>query len=221
MTSNTGQRGRPKGSGIDDSQWIGAIANMIAENPDLKPTTAIKALGIENPSVIRRLRDKYRAQEGDGGDDDAECDAAAVPSHRHARQAEATMALAGPKDAVRKASAAAPKIGTAGTGTARRVVKARRARSTANTATPIQEQRRNAARSPEGRADHACAQPLVGLFAAGATLANFAIAQQALNAKICLAHPAFRFWAQQQVLFSALVLETSGLAPASRRGPTR
>ncbi len=32
---------------------------MIAAKPDLKPTTAIKALGVTDPSAIRRLRDKF------------------------------------------------------------------------------------------------------------------------------------------------------------------
>lgn len=55
------QRGRPKGSGLDDSARLEAIAALIAANPDLKPTTAIRSLGITNPSTIRRLRDKFHA----------------------------------------------------------------------------------------------------------------------------------------------------------------
>ncbi|MCH9807110.1 MAG: hypothetical protein K0U74_05200 [Alphaproteobacteria bacterium] len=35
---------------------------MIAKNPDLKPTTAIKKIGISDPSIIRRLRDKFAAE---------------------------------------------------------------------------------------------------------------------------------------------------------------
>jgi hypothetical protein len=35
---------------------------MVAD-PDLRPTTAIKTLGITDPSVIRRLRDKFHAAE--------------------------------------------------------------------------------------------------------------------------------------------------------------
>ena len=57
-------RGRPKGSGLDDSVHLDAIATLIADNPDLKPTTAIKKLGITDPSAVRRLRDKYRAKGG-------------------------------------------------------------------------------------------------------------------------------------------------------------
>lgn len=58
--SQTGtRRGRPKGSGIDDGDRLAAIARLIASNPQLKPTTAIKSLGVSDPSMIRRLRDKY------------------------------------------------------------------------------------------------------------------------------------------------------------------
>ncbi|MBL8567154.1 MAG: hypothetical protein JNM89_15680 [Hyphomicrobiaceae bacterium] len=35
------------------------MARLIAANPTIKPTTAIKSLGITDPSVIRRLRDKF------------------------------------------------------------------------------------------------------------------------------------------------------------------
>ena len=52
-------RGRPKGSGIDDSARPPAIARLNAAQPHQKPTTAIKSLGITDPSVIRRLRDKF------------------------------------------------------------------------------------------------------------------------------------------------------------------
>jgi hypothetical protein len=56
-------RGRPKGTGLNDAAHLRAIADLIAADPDLKPTTAIKTLGISDPSVIRRLRDKYHAAE--------------------------------------------------------------------------------------------------------------------------------------------------------------
>jgi hypothetical protein len=32
--------------------------------PSSRPTTAIRSLGIEDPSLIRRLRNKYRAEHG-------------------------------------------------------------------------------------------------------------------------------------------------------------
>ncbi len=60
MPAKTSPRGRPKGSGLDDHGQLVAIAALIAKDPELKPTTAIKSLGISDPSTIRRLRDKYR-----------------------------------------------------------------------------------------------------------------------------------------------------------------
>ena len=63
MASATARQGRPKGSGIDDSQQLARIAALLAADPKLKPTTAIRSLGIEDPSLIRRLRDKYRAKQ--------------------------------------------------------------------------------------------------------------------------------------------------------------
>lgn len=59
MSGRGNTRGRPKGSGINDSDRLADIARLIDADPELKPTTAIKALGISDPSVIRRLRDKY------------------------------------------------------------------------------------------------------------------------------------------------------------------
>lgn len=59
MSETATRRGRPKGSGIDDSTRLEAIARLLATNPDMKPTTAIKSLGVSDPSIIRRLRDKY------------------------------------------------------------------------------------------------------------------------------------------------------------------
>jgi len=52
------KRGRPKGTGIDDARRLQDIARLIAAEPGIKPTTAIRSLGYSNPSVIRRLRDK-------------------------------------------------------------------------------------------------------------------------------------------------------------------
>lgn len=63
MTPSKTGRGRPKGTGLNDAAQLRAIANLMATHPDLKPTTAIKTLGISDPSVIRRLRDKYSALE--------------------------------------------------------------------------------------------------------------------------------------------------------------
>jgi hypothetical protein len=56
------RRGRPKGTGIDDSATLGAILAMLAANDDLKPTTAIRRTGITDPSVVRRLREKLKLE---------------------------------------------------------------------------------------------------------------------------------------------------------------
>ena len=50
-------------SGLDDSQQLTSIAALMAADPRLKPTTAIRSLGVEDPVVIRRLRNKFRAEE--------------------------------------------------------------------------------------------------------------------------------------------------------------
>ncbi len=55
--------GRPKGSGLDDSQQLESVAALLAANPKLKPTTAIRSLGVEDPSTIRRLREKFRVEQ--------------------------------------------------------------------------------------------------------------------------------------------------------------
>ncbi len=60
MTITTTRYGRPKGTGVDDSRQLASLAALLAANPALRPTTAIRALGVEDPSVIRRLRDKFR-----------------------------------------------------------------------------------------------------------------------------------------------------------------
>lgn len=60
MPAQQARRGRPKGSGLDDSRQLQEIAALMAKDPALKPTTAIRTLGVSDPSTIRRLRDKYR-----------------------------------------------------------------------------------------------------------------------------------------------------------------
>jgi hypothetical protein len=60
MPTTNARYGRPKGSGVDDSRQLASLAALLASNPALKPTTAIRSLGVEDPSVIRRLRDKFR-----------------------------------------------------------------------------------------------------------------------------------------------------------------
>jgi hypothetical protein len=62
MPSDTVRRGRPRGSGLDDRAQLRRIAQMLEADPTLKPTTAIKAMGVSDPSTIRRLRDKLKAE---------------------------------------------------------------------------------------------------------------------------------------------------------------
>jgi hypothetical protein len=60
MTVERARRGRPRGSGLDDHVRLDAIRRVMAANAGMRPTTAIKAIGISDPSTIRRLRDKLR-----------------------------------------------------------------------------------------------------------------------------------------------------------------
>jgi hypothetical protein len=60
MPTTKTRRGRPKGTGIDDRASLIRIAALISADPSLKPTTAIRKLGVTEPSVIRRLRDKFK-----------------------------------------------------------------------------------------------------------------------------------------------------------------
>jgi hypothetical protein len=55
--------GRPRGTGLDDSHQLESLAALLAANPGLKPTTAIRHLGVDDPSAIRRLRDKFRVDQ--------------------------------------------------------------------------------------------------------------------------------------------------------------
>lgn len=59
MSAERNRRGRPKGTGIDDRMQLQRVAALMAGDPDLKPTTAIKSIGVNDPSIIRRLRDKF------------------------------------------------------------------------------------------------------------------------------------------------------------------
>jgi hypothetical protein len=61
MASDYARRGRPRGSGLDDRMQLRRIVEMLDADPNLKPTTAIKAMGVSDPSTIRRLRDKLRS----------------------------------------------------------------------------------------------------------------------------------------------------------------
>lgn len=60
MSAVKAKRGRPEGSGINDRIWLRELNRLIRINPAVRPTAAIKALGITDPSTIRRLRDKHK-----------------------------------------------------------------------------------------------------------------------------------------------------------------
>jgi hypothetical protein len=60
MTSTARPRGRPKGTGIDDSKTLRDVLNLLAAEDGLRPTTAIHRAGISDPSVVRRLREKLK-----------------------------------------------------------------------------------------------------------------------------------------------------------------
>jgi hypothetical protein len=60
MPSDYARRGRPRGSGLDDRVQLSRIAELMEADPTLKPTTAIKAMGVTDPSTIRRLREKLK-----------------------------------------------------------------------------------------------------------------------------------------------------------------
>jgi hypothetical protein len=63
MTNTIRKRGRPKGTGLDDTTSLIRIADIIAANPAVKRTSAIKKIGVTDPSIVRRLRDKFAEQE--------------------------------------------------------------------------------------------------------------------------------------------------------------
>ncbi len=64
MQTASARYGRPKGTGLDDRQRLASIAAALVANPELRPTTAIRSLGFEDPSTIRRLRDKFNLEQG-------------------------------------------------------------------------------------------------------------------------------------------------------------
>jgi hypothetical protein len=60
MLQTSVRRGRPKGTGIDDSERLARLDELLRIHPDWRPTTAIRKMGYSDPSAIRRLRDKYK-----------------------------------------------------------------------------------------------------------------------------------------------------------------
>jgi len=61
MTAEKKPRGRPKGTGIDDGPVLLQMAKLIAAEPGLKPTTALKRI-VKRPreSLVRRIQIKWK-----------------------------------------------------------------------------------------------------------------------------------------------------------------
>ncbi|MBB3138949.1 hypothetical protein FHS26_006729 [Rhizobium pisi] len=63
-------RGRPAGSGIDDSRFLNEVADLLLANTRLKPTTAMRRvittrkgawIAHSEEAMLRRLQDKWKA----------------------------------------------------------------------------------------------------------------------------------------------------------------
>lgn len=79
MSSTKRSRGRPRGTGLDDSPTLRKVADMLAADPSIKPTTAIKrTLDKPTETAVRRLQGKWK---NEGAKYLAECRArrSAVP----------------------------------------------------------------------------------------------------------------------------------------------
>src|SRR6266851_7438135 len=56
-------RGRPRGTGKPDGSQLRLMADLLAADHTLRPTTAIKrTIGAQNPSTIRRLQVKWKTE---------------------------------------------------------------------------------------------------------------------------------------------------------------
>lgn len=84
MNSSKRNRGRPVGTGLDDSPTLKKVADMIVANPSLRPTTAIRrALDKPEASNIRRLQVKWKAGKAEYmADAQAKRAAASTPARR-------------------------------------------------------------------------------------------------------------------------------------------
>ncbi len=69
MSTTRRQRGRPRGSGKDDSAPLAKVADMMVHNPSLKPTTAMRRVlrdcdhrgEATDPTLLRRWQGKWKA----------------------------------------------------------------------------------------------------------------------------------------------------------------
>ncbi|SMD14914.1 hypothetical protein SAMN06297251_1445 [Fulvimarina manganoxydans] len=69
MTYNGRKRGRPTGSGKDDTALLNAVAGKLLAHPEMKPSTAMKQVIAASPqpnttpeTLLRRLQVKWKAQ---------------------------------------------------------------------------------------------------------------------------------------------------------------
>ena len=198
MSQQTNSRGRPKGTGIDDRELIGAIANMIETNPDMRPTTAIKALGVSNPSTIRRLRDKFKTRSprdcASDDDDPVRKPARRAQSEHDDTPTAAYAALAGPKGNVRTSSPVASHKA-----------------SQCGDRTPIDVSLVSVASSPSA---------FVAAMSSGLAFGNVIVSQQAQLLRGLEANPFVRAWMNHQVLCSEFFLKSAAVAVAGA-GRTR
>lgn len=191
-------RGRPKGSGINDQHRLVEIGRLIAADSRMKPTTAIKALGISDPSTIRRLRDKYNLGQIGGQDPTAACApagmqgavrTAALSTSEPVRKADADVeSHLGPRpDPISpKASSAAPSAG-------------------APQASPSTETR-----------DEPAFPLAVALFGFGLNAATAIFEQQMSIAQSVLKLPQVRNLMRSQIAFTELMLDVTRPSPGPR-----
>lgn len=80
MSSIKRSRGRPRGTGLNDSPALRKVADLLATDPVLKPTTAIKrVLDKPDETAVRRLQGKWK-DHGAKYLADAQARRAAVPA---------------------------------------------------------------------------------------------------------------------------------------------
>lgn len=58
------RRGCPKGTGIDDTPTLQRVADLLVATPGLRPTTAMKRVGVSSASHLRRLQEKWKTEGG-------------------------------------------------------------------------------------------------------------------------------------------------------------
>jgi len=188
MLETKPHRGRPKGSGIDDRAILADLMQRIAAEPHLKPTTAIKAAGIDDPSTIRRLRDKLRLSSHDSGQ--PVCAGEAAPGSRvpiEAKPAAPATACESPPAEVAKALAA-PAVSHGPQ--PKPEPRAKPAASPASVTTP----------APAGKCEP---EPLlVAWMSLGLAAFNAALQAQQMAAEQLLRLPSFTALMRQQIAFN-------------------